>query len=70
MNEREDCNKFLIDSAVNYLFIDRVDLFAQQLGILYTNCKLDERIEISKQLGTVLTKRIVEYKNDKSKFAF
>lgn len=70
MNEREECNKFLIEQAINYLFIDRVDLFAQQLGILFTNCKLDERIIISQQLGDALIKRIVKYKNDKSKFAF
>lgn len=70
MTEREECNKYLIELAVNYLFLDRVDLFAQQLGILYTNCKLDERILISQQLGNVLTKRIVKYKNDKSKYAF
>ena len=70
MTEREECNKFLIEQAVNGLFIDRIDIFAQQLGILYTNCKLDERIAISQQLGKVLTKRIIAYKNDKSKFAF
>ena len=70
MNEREKCNKFLIEQAVNSLFLDRVDLFAQELGILFTNCKLDERIAISQQFGEVLIKRIIEYKNDKSKFAF
>lgn len=64
MNMKQvETNIFLITKAIDYLFIDRTDLFAENLAVLYTNQTLPERKMFSKILGDKLLKKIIAYKN-------
>jgi len=64
MNINEiETNNFLITKAIDYLFIDRTDLFAENLAVLYTNQTLPERKMFSKILGDKLLKKFIAYKN-------
>lgn len=64
MNIKEtETDIFLITKAIDYLFIDRTDLFAENLAVLYTNQTLPERKMFSKILGDKLLKKIIAYKN-------